>query len=1270
MFLVGNTLTKIFGTRNDRLLKRYRKMVDDVNAAEPAARAMTDAQLRDRTQEMRRQIVAGKLDIKEVLPEAMSIIRESMDRHIGIREIFNPEQNFDPDKLDDANLELYDGVQRHMIATGMDFSQVEIPHPLYAAVRGLYPESRPPFRARCFDVQLIGGLVLGEGRIAEMKTGEGKTFVAPLAAYLRAVMGQRTHVVTVNDYLVKRDSQWIKPAFNNLGFDVGYLQQTLPPGGAARQNAYACDVTYGTNSEFGFDYLRDNMKERADLQVQGPLDFAIIDEVDSILIDEARTPLIISGQANDKAPDYRRADDVARAVMEKARPWQKAQDDVEAAKRSIKATEGEIDKAKTKEEKERGEKRRKEADQRLLDAEKRQEQTVQYYEVEMDKKSVHLTHEGIAAAQEAAGIGSFYVGENMEWPHLMEQAMRAHVVYERDKDYVVEPDPKDGKMSVVIVDEYTGRKMVGRQWSDGLHQACEAKERVPIKEETQTLATITLQNFFKLYGGLSGMTGTAQTEAEEFDKIYKLDVVSIPTNRPLVREDENDLVYRTEPEKWDAIIDDIKANSDLGRPVLVGTTSVEKSEFVSNLLNKKYGIEHDVLNAKQHEREAHIVENAGKTHKNKHGETVGNVTIATNMAGRGTDIKPAKDAMAAGGLHVIGTERHTARRIDDQLRGRSGRQGDPGSSRFYVSLGDPLMKMFMPEWAVNILRKAGVEYGEAIDSGLVTKRIAGAQKKVEERNFLARKNLLEYDEVMDVQRLEFYGTRQQVLEGRDVDRVIWEMIGEAITDAAERFVGDDYRARVLAEWARGAFNIQVEGEELAGMRQYEDVEDLLKAKAKNQVADTLRSELAEFIGEEHDDPESWDVRSIKSWAMSRFSVSLTERQIRESNVRDLEDELVDAADERIDRVDTAAIKPMLEVDFPLRELCRWANDKFELGLESDDLYADKERGVTLPAAQIVEKMEHQARTAYRRREIEYPVDHTLNLVTGGQGVVSDANAAAYLAEWAKLKYGLDLTPEEIQSLPPADLRERMLAEQARFIGGEALAGAVDAILAQGGEDNEKIAAAFTARFRMPMSADELDPQRVRQSKKGTPELDRDGDGDVDKRDVLLRKARYVLRKELTDLEQFVLINIFDGAWKDHLYAMDMLKGGIGLQAFAEQDPRIAYKREGFRYFKQMMEGVRDRVTDLIFRVRVSGAAPQARSSYGQTVAVHAEVDDQQAAYGAGGGQVEGVERSGMGDAADAHAAESAAAVASPSRDKAKGAGKAQGKKDRNKKAKR
>ena len=641
MTFVGNTLTKIFGSRNDRLLKRYRRIVAEINEREPDVRKLTDAQLRDRTQDLRRRLVRGEEKVDAVQSEALAIMRESMDRHIGIREIFNPERDFNPDRLDDANLERYDSVQRQMIATGLDFAQVEIPRELYDAVRELYPRSRPPFRARCFDVQLIGGLVLAEGKIAEMKTGEGKTFVAPLAAFLRAIRGQHTHVVTVNDYLVKRDASWVRPAFANLGMSVGYLQQTLMPGGRGRKEAYACDVTYGTNSEFGFDYLRDNMKERADLQVQGPLDFAIIDEVDSILIDEARTPLIISGEANTGAPKYREADEVARHIMDLSRPWQRAQDEVDAARRLIKAAEGELDKAATKEAKAKATQKIKDAHGQLAAAEEKQAKTVQYYEVEMDKKSVHLTHEGIAAAQEKAGVGSFYVGDNMDWPHLMEQAMRAHVVYERDKDYVVEINPKNNQLEVVIVDEYTGRKMVGRQWSDGLHQACEAKEKVPIKKETQTLATITLQNFFKLYKALAGMTGTAQTEAEEFDKIYKLDVVSIPTNRPVIRVDNTDLVYRTEPEKWDAILDDIKANSDAGRPVLVGTTSVEKSEFLSKLLAKKYNIRHEVLNAKQHERESHIVEHAGEQHRDAAGRLVGNVTIATNMAGRGTDIKPA-----------------------------------------------------------------------------------------------------------------------------------------------------------------------------------------------------------------------------------------------------------------------------------------------------------------------------------------------------------------------------------------------------------------------------------------------------------------------------------------------------------------------------------------------------------------------------------------------------------------------------------------------------
>src|SRR5688500_1236977 len=392
---VGKILTKIFGSRNERLLKRYHRIVDQINALEPDVRPLTDEQLRARTQELRAAVAARKLGPVEVLPEALAIIRESMDRHIGIREIFNPEQNFDPDKFDDELLGLYDEVQQRMIASGESWQTVQIPQKLYAAVRALYPESRPPFRARCFDVQLIGGLVLYEGKIAEMATGEGKTFVAPLACFMRVLEGMHCHVVTVNDYLVRRDANWVRPAFENLGISVGYIQADIEPGGEARKRAYQCDITYGTNSEFGFDFLRDNMKERADLQVQGRLDFAIVDEVDSILIDEARTPLIISGEANQSAPKYREADDVARHILELARPWQRAQDDVDAAKRSMKAAEGEIDKAPTKEEKARAEKRLEEAKKRLEEAEARQAQTVQYYEVEPDKKSVHLSHEGI-----------------------------------------------------------------------------------------------------------------------------------------------------------------------------------------------------------------------------------------------------------------------------------------------------------------------------------------------------------------------------------------------------------------------------------------------------------------------------------------------------------------------------------------------------------------------------------------------------------------------------------------------------------------------------------------------------------------------------------------------------------------------------------------------------------------------------------------------------------------------------------------------------------
>ena len=553
---VGKILVKLFGSRNDRLLKRYWKLVDQVNAQEEKIRLMSDEQLRARTLELHLGLVGDpgtgakpSLRSEDVRAEALAILREAMDRNIGIRQIFNPEEDemgvrFDPARLTPEGRQLFEQVQQQLIASGQPWQTVPIPVGLYDAVREAYPESRPPFRARPFDVQVIGGIVLYEGRIAEMATGEGKTFVAPLACFLRVLEGYHCHVVTVNDYLVRRDATWIMPAFNALGLSVGYIQSDMDPGGDERRRMYECDVTYGTNSEFGFDYLRDNMKTSKDQQVQGPLDFAIVDEVDSILIDEARTPLIISGAAHDDAPKYVAAAKVAKRIIDLNRPWTAVEKQVDAAQRAIKAAEGDLEKANDKAEKDAANKRREKAQADLAEAETKKEGLTQYYEIEWDRKSAHLTHEGIAAAQEAAGVGSFYVGNNVEWPHLMEQAMRAHVVYERDKDYVVERNPRTGEQEVIIIDEYTGRKMVGRQWSDGLHQSVEAKEAVKIKEETQTLATITLQNFFKLYRALSGMTGTAQTEAEEFTKIYSLEVVTIPTNRPVVRlyQDETNLV--------------------------------------------------------------------------------------------------------------------------------------------------------------------------------------------------------------------------------------------------------------------------------------------------------------------------------------------------------------------------------------------------------------------------------------------------------------------------------------------------------------------------------------------------------------------------------------------------------------------------------------------------------------------------------------------------------------------------------------------------------
>ncbi len=1267
----GKVLTKVFGSRNDRLLKRYHRIVDIINELEPKIQPLTDAQLRERTQELRRGLMSRKLSTAEVLPEAFAIIRESMDRHIGIRQIFNPDEHFDPDQLDDTMLEAYDQVQQRMISSGESWQTVQIPPEIYAAVRKIYPDSRPPFRARCFDVQLIGGLVLYEGKIAEMATGEGKTFVAPLACFMKCLEGFHCHVVTVNDYLVRRDAMWVRPAFENVGMTVGYIQADMEPGGETRRRQYELDITYGTNSEFGFDFLRDNMKERVDLQVQGPLDYAIVDEVDSILIDEARTPLIISGAAHDDAPKYRAADAVARKVIELHKPYSDAEKKVDQIKRAIKTAEGDEDKAKSKEEKEAARKRREEAEKQLPLAEARLKDFTQYFEVELDRKTVHLTHEGIAAAQEEAGVGSFYVGNNMEWPHLMEQALRAHVVYERDKDYVIERGTSTrstGELEVVIVDEYTGRKMVGRQWSDGLHQACEAKERVPIKQETQTLATVTLQNFFKLYKSLSGMTGTAQTEAEEFMKIYKLEVVTIPTNRPGIRQDTEDRVFRTEREKWDAIIEEIKLYSDMGRPVLVGTTSVEKSEMLSDRLKRKYGIEHEVLNAKQHEREAHIILKAGQQHKNTHGEMVGNVTIATNMAGRGTDIKLASETLfdiveaktyegqgfpvgqagnsatfvpeqpskntkiytlkqrgtgkmlhvheehehgeafqltpeskIAGGLHVIGTERHTARRIDNQLRGRSGRQGDPGSSRFYVSLQDELMKLFAGEWTIKVLGFLGMEEGMAIEDKRISKGILRAQKKVEERNFLARKNLLDYDEVMDYQRTVFYGMRQKVLEGRNVDEVIWTMIGDAIKDAVDKYVVQDYVAATVVEWVRMNFEVALEPNDLKGNRRLVDLEEYIKNQARAEAETNISATLVEFMGEDPEDSRDWDTKGLSSWAMSRFQVNLPQNQLRKMTQHEVEETLKAKALEQIDQRDCAGLAKYLEPDWALKELCNWCAEKFNIKVEPAELKEPNRTSGLKMAAAIEELLTERARAAYVPRELEYPIDHALTLAFGDG---SPENASIYggldyIRAWAQQKYGVELSPEHLRTLSLRKLRDELVDLQRQFMQGKKIEEEVDRLIAEN-PDPAALTKAASRRFVTKIKPDELDPNAPVAPSRNGEEME----VGPSPRERLTEIGRQFMRRELTDLEQFVLITIFDQSWKDHLYAMDMLRNSIGLQAFAERDPRIAYKKEGYRFFEEMMIGVRDKVTDLIFRARVVGQQPQVRSSYKETAAVH------------------------------------------------------------------
>jgi preprotein translocase subunit SecA len=717
--MLGAVLKKIFGSQNERNLKRIVPLVDEVNAFEQSIEKLSDDELRAKTGEFRQRL-ANEEPLDDLLPEVFAVVREASLRVLGMRP---------------------------------------------------------------FDMQVIGGIVLHQGTIAEMKTGEGKTLVATMPIYLNALTGRGVHLVTVNDYLASRDSEWMGKIYRFLGLNVGCIVHGLDD--RERREAYLADVTYGTNNEFGFDYLRDNMKFRIEEMVQRDLHYAIVDEVDSILIDEARTPLIISGPAEKSTELYYRINRIIPQLHAEA-----------------------------------------------------------HYTKEEKSRTVALNEEGVARTENLLGVENLYDPRNIDMLHHVQQALRAHTLFKRDVDYIV----KGGQ--VIIVDEFTGRIMPGRRYSEGLHQALEAKENVKIENENQTLASITFQNYFRMYDKLAGMTGTAETEAAEFAKIYKLEVVVIPTDKKMIRTDYPDCIYRTEKEKFRAVVEEIKELNEVGQPVLVGTVSIEKSERLSEML-KRQGVPHHVLNAKHHEKEAEIVAQAGQP---------GTVTISTNMAGRGTDIVLGQGVVGKGGLHILGTERHEARRIDNQLRGRSGRQGDPGSSRFYLSLEDDLMRIFAAERISGLMQRIGMAEDEPIEHRMISRAIENAQSRVEAQNFSIRKQLIEYDDVMNQQREVIYRQRREALRGGDLKPVLLDMVEDLVNAivlecTAENTFAEDWDLEKLnIEFAR-CFGIQLNAtvESLGDTSQEDLLDNLLEAvreryeTREREFGPTVMQDLQNYI---------------------------------------------------------------------------------------------------------------------------------------------------------------------------------------------------------------------------------------------------------------------------------------------------------------------------------------------------------------------------------------------------------------------------------------
>jgi preprotein translocase subunit SecA len=1092
--IIERFLTGLFGASNERMMRRLgfvRKgeqttitpgsLLDRINQQESYWQGLSDEELQQTAEKFRARLAKGET-LDDLLPEAFAAVRESGRRHL---------------------------------------------------------------RMRHYDVQMIGGYVLHKGMIAEMVTGEGKTLVATLPAFLNALAGH-VHVVTVNDYLARRDMEWMGPLHMRLGLTVGCIQSGMDHEEGGREEkikAYQCDITYGTNNEFGFDYLRDNMKPDHEMQVQGKLNYAIVDEIDNILIDEARTPLIISGPAEDDVDKYRKADKIARQL-----------------KRDV------------------------------------------HFEIKEKEHTCHLTDDGIRAAEEIAGVESFYTAGNMEWPHLIDNSLKAHYLYKRDVNYV------SMQGEIIIVDEFTGRLMKGRQWSDGLHQAVEAKEGVTVKAENQTLATITLQNYFKLYNKLSGMTGTAMTEANEFLKIYKLDVVAVPSNRPMKRINFPDVIYRSEREKFHAVVDEIRAVHDSGRPILVGTVSIEKSELLSDLLGK-CGIKHEVLNAKHHEREADIIAQAGR---------LKGVTIATNMAGRGTDIilggnpdqaaweqlkhkyvsrldipksewddltKSIADAegMVAegrnvaelGGLHVIGTERHEARRIDLQLRGRSGRQGDPGSSRFFLSLEDDLMRIFAGDWVRSILTRLGMQEGEAIESGLVSRQIEKAQRRVEERHFEQRKSLLEYDEVMDQQRKRVYSFRQNVLEGGDCREIILGMLRKQVEEAVVDVLGPNYGRETCVKWAAQERGLEIEASDLREP-DADYVIEFMKDEARNQADELIRDKIEEDLSEDVEDQREWNWMALSKWANARWSLNTNDRELKKIGREGIAEYLLERAREAIDRADYSPVGIFLAEDFGRKQLSGWLSHQFTLELPP-------ERFVDLAPDAAVELVYSELMKLYERKEVDFPVAVGMSKFLAEQGNTGEKYDRDGLVRWANGRFQTHIEADAFRGKPRAEIQQMLIECSQRFSANGQPLEKVDEFLdraygARNGDDtrlapvkqpepiselvhwaHEELNADVAAEDLLPMPRDEA-------------------------RQVLVEAIDTRYRPELRQAERSLVLHFLDEAWKQHLYYMDHLRQGIGLVGYAQKDPKVEYKREGMKAFEQMWTAIGRQVTTTIFRL--------------------------------------------------------------------------------------